>query len=201
LDWVSVLIAVVIALFGLAESSKKKKRSQAKKAAPTKNTVNADRMNGQKQSRPQHPYAESPKGKGMSLDDFRRKYEQAQSKAKDIVEETRNAFPEGFGSPAEGSSMEGPFPKPKPRQKPQTKRQAEKAPNREWQTAAAETKAPNKEQGVITVTKPVQTQRSLSVDGYGDVAAYMASKNFTPMQQAFLWSEILGPPKAKQRRL
>ena len=51
----------------------------------------------------------------------------------------------------------------------------------------------------VTPDAAVQTAEPQTNGAYERAAAVMANRKYTPMQQAFLWSEILGTPKAKRK--
>lgn len=196
MDWITILIAIGVALLGLAENNKKKQRKKQVDEARRirKNVSNS----GQAETgKARNIYNESPKEKGMTLDDFRRSFEK-NFNPKEVITKNFPGMPEGVGSYAEGSTMEGPPPEINKKLKNKIKKQKIEIPvtvtvEDGGQKVSVKTES-------ITVAKPMNNYSSGQTGVYTNVADYISQKNLTQMQQAFLWAEILGPPKAKQRK-
>ena len=210
---ISVLIAIAIFALSSSSAKKKKQQQQAKKVQQTA---------AKKRDVYEHPYAESPKEKGMSLDDYRRKYQGDLDKKVESIGDwvEKNISTEGWGtegktSPqpsAEGLGTEGdPFRSiPKKNAGKQVAKKQPKAQNKQAaKPAAAEPKAktaiPVKKAGgsgqkheSAVLAGNLQSKYEQNFDSGVDVAAFMASKNLTPVQQGFVWAELFGPPKAKR---
>lgn len=213
MDWLSIAVAALILVAGLMDSRKKKQKKEAKQAQKAHET-RAKMADGRKnvserpprRSAPGHPYAESPKEQGMTLDDFRRKYDSARKKAEAVKEQIEESLPEGVGSLKEGrgstegrgytegrGSSEGTPRRPRPRnhQKQTRKAAVNPAPA---EMAANRRRAPEK---TIAAT-PIQTVYQEKNSGYDQIAEQLQRQKLSPLQQAVIWSEILGPPKAKR---
>ena len=210
MDWLSIVLAIALAAVGWYSESKKKKKQAENKNSAKPNTAQ-ERVNSRQKTthhrqaeRPYHPYAESPKDKGMSLDDFRRKFEQSVPKAEDVIREVRRMAADGV----EGASMEGKPTIPKPthqhsKQKPQKQappKSAKKTKPQVTVNAVLNDQKDKKPTVTVTVTPApdLQVTKPQTNGAYDRAAAIMTNRKYTPMQQAFLWSEILGSPKSKK---
>ena len=199
MDWVSVAVAVALALLGVVADSKKKKKQseQTENKRKTAARTNAQRKGQARQSAsPYHSPAESAKEKGVSLDEFRRRFEQAANDADELIRDVRRTAADGV----EGASMEG-----KPTlpygQKVKPRQSSHPTPKAVPQVTVKADLADKKPAVTVTVTPAaaVQTAEPQTNGAYERAAAVMANRKYTPMQQAFLWSEILGAPKAKRK--
>ncbi len=222
MDWLSIIVAALIIGTGLMESRKKKQKKEAKQARKARE-ARAKMADGRRNAPEQpprrpasgHPYAESPKEQGMTLDDFRRKYDNARQKAeqlKDIIDES---LPEGVGSLKEGRGStegrgytegrgsregrgytEGRGSREGAPRRPKKIGKATADPVLAIPVEMAETHRQPPEKTVVAT--PIQTVYQEKTSGYDQIARQLQQQKLTPLQQAIIWSEILGPPKAKR---
>ena len=246
MDWLSIIVAALIIGTGLMESRKKKQKKEAKQARKARE-ARAKMADGRRNAPEQpprrpasgHPYAESPKEQGMTLDDFRRKYDNARQKAeqlKDIIDES---LPEGVGSLKEGRGStegrgytegrgsregrgytegrgsregrgytegrgsregrgytEGRGSREGAPRRPKKIGKATADPVLAIPVEMAETHRQPPEKTVVAT--PIQTVYQEKTSGYDQIARQLRQQKLTPLQQAIIWSEILGPPKAKR---
>ncbi len=213
MDWlIPFLFVMFIIIMPLLTGNKKKREAAEKRAQQARqNSSNPQHMGqGGYKNKPQpkagHPYAESAKDKGMTLDDFRRKYEAMGSGRQD--------------APAAKPATAKPQPAKQPRrnpdrfntEKPQNSRPVQ---NRAEQQAKQNSAAnpPQKKSvpvtGVDISSQPGESplmagvmanKNELHTEFGADAVAFVKSKKLSPMQQGLLWAEILGAPKAKQPR-
>lgn len=231
-----VELAVLLLIFVVSYGTAKRKKAKEK----ARKQPSAERQNNKREGTVfTHPYYESPKEKGMSLEDFRKKYADEISTAKEAAKKTasvmfdtempNNGIPQkksnipvegnategrtvfspqaegrategkkslggsvadimsDEGRQIEGRQTEGDFKKPVI-SKPQKK--VEKA-------VAADNSVAALENGTVIGRKQVINH---SLESGVDIAAFLAGKNLTPVQQGFIWAEIFGEPKAKKQK-
>ena len=162
----------------------------------------------------------------MTLDDFRRKYEsmnggkRPQSAAKPAAAKTQTAKPANAESAPKRQTVRPPQASPgqmngagSVQKAPNASNVPNAAEQRPKQQKAAAKQPPQKKSvPVRSVDIGSQAKESPVIAGVmahkndlhtefgADAVAFVQGKNLSPMQQGLLWAEILGPPKAKQRR-
>lgn len=227
MDWLIPLLFVLCSIMLPAFADKKKKREaeekrarQVRQAQQNGDYADANAGGNAGGKRPPHPYAESAKDKGMTLDDFRRRYESGGYVCKPQTQAKPAASRPTAAQTARAERTE------KPQQQPQSKTARQPQPK----SAAANAQKPQtvevQRTKQNTAAKP-QMNKSVPVTGVdigsqakespmmagvmankndlhtefgADAVAFVQSKNLSPMQQGLLWAEILGAPKAKRQR-
>ena len=243
-----LLVVVLIFAVSYGTSKKKKAKEQARKQPSAEQKKNRGTVYT-------HPYNESPKEKGISLEEFRKKYADEIDTAKEAVKKTAammldDEIPQGdwdepdiksagstidegrptegrtvFSPKAEGRATEGRPTEGRPTEGRPTegRRGLEGLATEGRQTEGDITKPISKPQTAAKVHKPKVTAVKPIADSVVtrlesgamigkkqvinhnlesgvDVAAFLAAKKLTPVQQGFVWAEIFGEPKAKRQR-
>lgn len=214
LDWLIPLLVVMLSITLPLFSDKKKKREAAEKRAQQmrqnssnpQNTARSGVNNYDRkpQPKPGHPYAESAKDKGMTLDDFRRKYE-AMNSGRQTAPAAKSApvKPQPVGQSRRNADRLNTeeLPKNRPIQSRTEQRSGQK------QTAKPPQKKSVPVTGVDISSQPGESpllagvmanKNDLHTEFGADAVAFVKSKNLAPLQQGLLWAEILGAPKAKR---